>query len=285
VGGSVVVLPAFDPEAYLAAVARYRVTVTTGVPAMYQMLMNRKELFARHDTRSVRFCFVGSAQVPYGFHEAIRAYFPNAHVRETYGSTEAGLLVQPPDGSLGLLPVPGNEVRVIRDNGEECAANEAGEIILRNPSVTRGYYKNPEATAERIRNGWYHSGDLVRCTEDGRYFVVGRKDDRINTGGENIYPKEIEDILLRHPKVGDACVVPVSHPIKGQVPVAFVVLRQPNTATESEIKEFYVAYGAPFAHPRRVFFIKKLPLSAPGKVDRNSLRAKAESTGGGDSKP
>jgi len=277
VGGSVVVLRAFGPEAYLAAIGRNQVTCTTGVPAMYQMLVARKELFSRYDTRSVRICFVASAQVPYGLQETMRTYFPNARMQEIYGATEAGFLVQSQDGPSGLIPVPGAEVRVIRESGSECSVDEVGEIIFRNPGVARGYYKNPEVTAERIRDGWYHTGDLARRTDEGRYFIMGRKDDMIITGGENVYPKEIEDILLRHPKVANACVVPISHSVKGQVPVAFVVLRDADGATESEIKEFYFAHGAPYAHPRRIFLVKDLPLSAPGKIDRNSLRAKAES--------
>jgi long-chain acyl-CoA synthetase len=277
VGGSVVVLRGFDPETYLAAVDRHKVTCTAGVPAMYQMLVAREELFSRYDTRWVRICFVASAQVPYGLQETMRTCFPNARMQEIYGATEAGFLVQSPDGSPGLIPVPGAQVRVIREDGSECSVDEVGEVTFRNPGVARGYYKNPEVTAERIRDGWYHTGDLVRRTDEGRYFVLGRKDDMIITGGENVYPKEIEDILLRHPKVANACVVPISHSVKGQVPVAFVVLHEPNTATESEIKEFFLACGAPFAHPRRVFFIVELPLSAPGKVDRKALCARAES--------
>ncbi len=276
VGGSVVLMPAFDPETYLAAIARHGVTCTTGVPAMYQMLLARPELFTRYDTRSVRFCFFGSAQVPSRSQEVIPKYFPNARIRETYGATEAGLLIQPPDGSPGLVPIAGTEVRVIREDRSDCEPDEVGEIAIKNPGVARGYYKNPEATGERIRNGWYYTGDLVRRTSQGRYYVVGRKDDMIITGGENVYPKEVEDILQRHPQVAESCVVPVSHPIKGQVPVAFIVSREPKEVTEPELKAFFLAHGAAFAHPRRVLFVDALPLSAPGKVDRSALRAQAE---------
>jgi long-chain acyl-CoA synthetase len=276
VGGSVVILWAFDPEAYLGAIDRNQVTCATGVPAMYQMLVARKDLFSRYDTRSVRICFAASAQVPHGLQESMRAHFPNARMQEIYGATEAGFLVQPPDGSSRLVPVPGAEVRIVREDGGECSVEEVGEILFRNPGVARGYYKNSEVSAERIRDGWYHTGDLVRHTAEGRYFVVGRKDDMIITGGENVYPKEIEDILLRHPKVANVCVVPVSHSIKGQVPVAFVVLREADVATESEIKEFYFVHGAAYAHPRRVFLLKQLPLTTSGKIDRNALRAEAE---------
>ena len=280
VGGSVVLLRGFDPEAYLAAIDRHKVTCATGVPAMYQMLLAKKNLFSRYDTRSVRICFVASAQVPYGLQEGIHTYFPNARLQEIYGATEAGFLVQSPDGSHGLIPVPDAGVRIISEGGVECSVDEVGEVIFKNPGVTRGYYKNHAMVAERIRNGCYHTGDLARRMENGRYVILGRKDDMIVTGGENVYPKEIEDILLRHPKITNACVVPIPHSIKGEVPVAFVVLHRSEVATESEIKEFYLVHGAPYGHPRRVFFLKELPLSGPGKVDRNSLRAEAESAAG-----
>jgi long-chain acyl-CoA synthetase len=277
VGGSVVLLRAFDPEGYLRAIERHRVTCATGVSAMYQMLIARKELFSRYDARSVRICCAASAQVPAGLQEALRTAFPNARLQEVYGATEAGYLVQPPDGSAGLVPVPESEVRIVREDGGECAVEETGEILFRNPGVAHGYHRNAELTRERIRNGWYHTGDLVRRTGDGRYFVVGRQDDMIVTGGENVYPKEIEDILLRHAEVANVCAVPVPHPLKGQVPVAFVVLRAAAAVTESELKEFFFANGAAYAHPRRVFLVPELPLSGSGKVDRTALRARAES--------
>jgi long-chain acyl-CoA synthetase len=283
VGGSVVLLPAFDPEAYLAAIAHHRVTCTTGVPAVYQMLVDRDDLFHRYDVRSVRLCHVGSAPLSPALQAAIHARFPSAQLREVYGATEAGSLIQPPDGSPGLVPVSGTEARVIRQDGSDCSPDEVGELLLRNPGVAQGYHKNPEATAERIREGWYHSGDLVRRSREGRFFIVGRRDDMIIIGGEKVYPKEIEEILLRHPQVADVCVVPVRHPGKGQVPVAFVVLRGPHAVTESALQEFFVRHGAPFAVIRRAHFIESLPLTAPGKVDRSVLRVRAEAMGWRDS--
>jgi acyl-CoA synthetase (AMP-forming)/AMP-acid ligase II len=276
VGGSVVLLRAFDPKEYLAAVDQFKVTCTTGVPAMYQMLMAQPQLFSRYDTGSVRICFVASAQVPSGLQQAIRAYFPKAHLQEIYGATEAGFLLQALDGAPGLIPIPEAGVRILRDDGSECAADEVGEITFQNPGVTLGYYRNPEITAERLRDGRYHTGDLGRRTANGRYVVLGRKDDMIVTGGENVYPKEVEDVLLRHPAISAACAVPVPHRVKGQVPVAFVVLRDPGDVTEEAIKRFYLAHGAAYAHPRRVFVLPELPLSAPGKIDRNRLRVIAE---------
>jgi long-chain acyl-CoA synthetase len=276
VGGSVVLQQAFDPDQYLAAVERHAITCTTGVPAMYQMLVAKKHLAGRYDTRSVRLALVASARVPDGLATALRTLFPNAGLQEIYGATEAGYLVQAGDGAPGLEAVPGTEVRIADEEGRECAAGESGEILFRNPGMTLGYYKNPEATAEGIRDGWYHTGDLGRVSEIGRYIVLGRRDDMIVTGGENVYPKEIEDVLLQHPRVSEVCVVSVPHAIKGQVPVAFVVLPASESATEAELKEFFLAHAAAYAHPRRVFFVGQLPLSAPGKIDRSVLRKLAE---------
>jgi len=284
-GGSVVLLPRFEPETYLAAIARHGVSCTTGVPALYQRLVDREELFRRYDVRSVRLCHVGSAPLSPALQAAIRAHFPNARLREVYGATEAGSLIQPPDGSPGLLPVAGTEARVIREDGSACDPGEVGELLLRSPGMALGYYRNPEATAQRIRGGWYHSGDLVRRSAEGRFFVVGRRDDMLIIGGEKVYPKEIEEILLRHPQVMDVCVVPVPHPRQGQAPVAFVVAREPRAVTESTLQEFFLRHGARFAAVRRVHFVDRLPLTAPGKVDRLALRARAEAVGRGGPDP
>lgn len=276
-GGSVVILPSFNPETYLEAVDRHDVTYTTGVPAMYRMLFSRPELFRKYDVSRVRFCFIGSAELTPELRDTVPRFFPNAMVREGYGSTEGGpvTLIQPADGKPGYISVVGAEHRIIREDGSDCEPGEVGELLLKNPGMLVGYYKDPELTAERIRDGWYHSGDLFRRTVDHRYFMVGRKDDMINTGGENVFPKEVEDVLLRHPQVADACVVPIPHAVKGVVPVAFIVLRQPEAASEQEIKEFFLARGPAFAHPRRIFFIDALPYSAPGKVDRKLLKRQA----------
>ncbi|MGH9875309.1 MAG: class I adenylate-forming enzyme family protein [Pyrinomonadaceae bacterium] len=169
---------------------------------------------------------------------------------------------------------PGCEVKIIstEDGVTELGLNETGEFVTRNPGVARGYWKLPEVTAERFRDGWLYSGDLMRCDEDGYYYFIGRKDDMINVAGENVYPKEVEDIILRHPNVADACVAPAPHEVKGAVPVAFIVEREKQATTEEEIKQFFLQYGAPHAHPRRVYFFDYMPLGGTGKIDRSALK-------------
>jgi long-chain acyl-CoA synthetase len=279
-GGSVVILPGFDAGEVIRAVERYRVTYLTGVPAMYKMILAQKELLARHDVRSVRYALCGSAEVPDELLTEFQEVF-GAPIAESYGLTEGGPVpvVNTRWGlkkrnSCGVV-FPGSEVRLLDDAGASVGVEEVGELVVRNPGLARGYWKLPEATAKKFREGWLHTGDLMRRDTDGYYYFVGRKDDMINVSGENVYPKEVEDVLLRHPNLRDACVVPATHPVKGAVPVAFVVEREPGRTTEDEVKEFFLARGAPYAHPRRVVFVEALPLGGTGKIDRAALTARA----------
>jgi acyl-CoA synthetase (AMP-forming)/AMP-acid ligase II len=146
--------------------------------------------------------------------------------------------------------------------------------------VAAGYYKLPEVTAAKIRDGWLFSGDLMRRDVDNYFYFVGRKDDMINVGGENVYPKEVEDILGQHPNVRDVAVVPVPHAVKGEVPVAVVVERAAGRSSEEEIKAFFLQRGPAYAHPRRVLFREALPLSGTGKLDRATLQRLAKDEAG-----
>ncbi|TAM74491.1 long-chain fatty acid--CoA ligase [bacterium] len=273
VGGSVVILPRFDPEAYIAAIDRYKVTYTTGVPAMYNMIFARPELFEKYDVSSVRIATVGSSSVAPELLRLLQRYFPAARVSEIYGSTEGGpvTLIQPLDGVPGLGAVAETDIRIVDKDGRDCADGEVGELIVRNRGVLSEYYKNPEVSAQRIRDGWYYTRDLCKRTPAGRYFILGRTDDMIITSGENVYPVEVEDLLRRHADIVDAAVVPVPHPVKGHVPVAFVVLRRGAYGDEEAFKAYTLQHGPPYAHPRRIFFVEEIPLSGPGKVDRKRL--------------
>ena len=278
VGGTVTILLGFDPMPVLAAIDRYRPTFTSGTPSMYSLLLAQREALARYDVSSIELLMCGSAPVPGELMEAIIERF-RCEVVETYGLTEGGANVLTPRwgikkiGSTGL-PVPDVEIRVVgvEDPSRDAAPGEVGELWSRCPANALGYYKQPEVTAERFTpDGWLRTGDLVRRDEQGYVYFVGRKDDMINCGGENIYPKEIETILLSHPTVAEVCVVAAPHPLKGQAPVAWVVLHQGREATEDEIKDFFLARGPAYAHPRRVFFVDRLPISGTNKIDRKAL--------------
>ena len=277
-GGSLVILPMFDAVEVIRAIDRYRVTYLTGVPAMYKMMLAETAALSRHDVTSVKFAVCGSAEVP----EELLAEFSRvfgATIAESYGLTEGGPvpLVNTrwglrKRGSCGR-EFPGCDVKLVGDDGAtDVGVDVVGELITRNPGLAHGYWKLPAVTAERFKDGWLRTGDLFRRDADGYYYFVGRKDDMINVAGENVYPKEIEDILLRHPNLADACVVPAPHDVKGEVPVAFVRERERRATSEEDVKRFFLERGAPYAHPRRVFFLDALPLTGAGKIDRGTLK-------------
>jgi len=278
-GATLVLMPQFNVERYIAAIARYRCTVISGVPTMISMVLARKDLLAPADTTSVRTVMMGSAPSSPQLLTEIRQYFPNAEPLVVYGVTEGGpvpLGPHPegksrPPGSIGT-PYAGTAARLINGPNE----NE-GELVLKNPGILLGYHNLPEETARRIRDGWYHTGDVCRRDTEGFYYFVGRTDDMFVSGGENIFPIEVEQLLERHPAVHQACVMPFAHELKGQVPYAFIVLRAGAAATEDEIRQYALAHGPVYQHPRRVFFLQQLPLAGTNKIDRAQLRALAAS--------
>ena len=280
-GGSIVILPAFDPKRVIEAISRYGCTFTTGVPAMYRMVLDQKAALAANDVSSIRFLLCGSAPVPAEMLSELADVFTGAVIVEGYGLTEGGPVVSCSPrwgirklGSAGL-PLPDVQVRVVRDDGGEADADEAGELWVRSPGNAKGYFELPELTAQRfLPGGWLRTGDYMRRDRDGYLYFVGRRDDMINSGGENVYPKEVESILLQHPAVTDVCVVGMPHAVKGEVPVAFAVTRDPRP-TEQELKDFFLARGAAYAHPRRVLFVPELPLNGVGKIDRAALKREA----------
>ncbi len=281
-GGSLTILSEFDPLAALAAIDRHRPTYTSGTPSMFSLLLAQRDALARCDVSSIRLVLCGSAPVPEELMAALIERF-TCDVVEGYGLTEGGANVVSPRwgvkklGSAGL-PVPDVEVRIVDlvDPSRDCAPGEVGELWTRSPANALGYFKQPEITAERFTpDGWLRTGDLVRRDEQGYLYICGRKDDMMNCGGENIYPKEVETILLRHPQIDDVCVVAVPHKVKGEAPVAWVVLRAPEAATEHDIRQFFLQRGPAYAHPRRIFFIERLPVSGTNKVDRMALTREA----------
>ena len=273
-GATLPLLPQFDIERYIEAIGRYRCTVISGVPTMMAMMLTRKDELAKIDTTSVRTIMMGSAPSSPQLIKELRATFPNAEPLVVYGVTEGGPVPLGPHpegkprplGSLGV-PYPGTDAKLIGG-----PSPDEGELVLRNPGNLLGYHNLPEETAKRLRDGWYYTGDVCRRDADGFHFFVGRTDDMFVSGGENIYPGEVETLLQRHPAVHQALVMPFDHELKGQVPYAFVVPRDGAKMTEEELKQFALANGPAYQHPRRVFFLKELPLSGTNKIDRERLR-------------
>lgn len=273
-GAMLPLLPQFDIERYIEAIGRHRCTVISGVPTMMAMVLTRKDRLAKMDTTSVRTIMMGSAPSSPQLLKELKAHFPNAEPLVVYGVTEGGpvpLGPHPegkprPAGSLGA-PYPGTEAKLVGGHNPD-----EGELVLKNPGVLLGYHNLPEETASQLRDGWYYSGDVCRRDRDGFYYFVGRTDDMFVSGGENIFPGEVEALLARHPAVHQALVMPFDHELKGQVPYAFVVLRGGAKVTEEELKQFALINGPAYQHPRRVFFLDQLPLSGTNKVDRERLR-------------
>ena len=280
-GGSFVVLNGFDPIQVIEAIERHRVTFMTGVPAMFKMVLAKRDALARHDVSSVQYVVCGSAEVPEDLCTEFKRVF-GATMAESYGLTEGGPVpiinrrgARLKRGSCGTA-FSGCDAKLVAQDGEtEVGVDHPGELVTRNPGLAAGYWKRPDITAEKFRDGWLHTGDLMRRDSDGYFYFLGRRDDMINVAGENVYPKEVEDLLLRHPGVRDVCVVSMPHDVKGSVPVAFVVETESGACTDDELKGFTLANGAPYAHPRRVFFLDALPLGGTGKVDRAELIRRA----------
>ena len=272
-GGSVVLLPNFEPEHFIRTLADYKCTRSGGVPAAFSMMLRHRDLIESLDFSELQSLVIGSAPVSKELADQIEDAFGVA-VGESYGLTEGGpVMIGPPldggpvpHGSCGVA-WPEGEVKLVGDDGEEHGS--FGELWVRNPGVTPGYYNLPEVNAARLRDGWLRTGDVFHKDDEGFFYFKGRTDDMFNSGGENIYPKEVENLLLSHPAVVDACVVPIPHAIKGDVPVALVMVTAEAHATESDLKTYCLENGPPYAHPRRVDFTDQIPLNGAGKNDRN----------------
>jgi acyl-CoA synthetase (AMP-forming)/AMP-acid ligase II len=249
---------------------------------MFTLLLEAWDAAPDRDLASLELLVCGSAPVPAELLASLQRRLPGVDVLESYGLTEAGANVLTPRwgihklGSTGL-PVPDVELRVVdpKDPSRNVEVGEVGELWSRSPANAIGYLKQPDVTAQRfLSDGWMLSGDLVSRDEQGYVYFAGRVDDMINVGGENIYPKEVETVLLQHPEVMDVAVVPAPHRVKGRAPVAFVVTRG-GEVSEDELKRWFLDRGPAYAHPRRIFFIDRLPVGGTNKIDRKHLQEEA----------
>ena len=281
-GGSVVILHDVDPAQMIQAIADERCTYTTGVPAMYKMMLLEDEILARSDCSCLRFVICGSSEVP----EDLLAEFAMrlAPMLEAYGLTECGFVCSSPRwgvtkrGTTGL-PLPGVELRIVDPQAPHVdkPAGEIGELLVRSPGNLAGYHKLPQVTLERLlADGWLRTNDMVRADDQGYIEVVGRQDDRIACAGETFYPKEVENVLMAHQNIADAVVVPMRDSTKGEVPVAYVVEREPGKSDPAALKAYFLANGAAYMHPRMITILPSLPLTSAKKVDRTALRELAQ---------
>ena len=273
---TMILLPQFTAHLYLKAIEDYRCTWLTAVPPMIAMMLNAKERLAATNLSSVEFLRMGSAPVSHSLMAAIHRALPRAAVTNAYGTTEAGPVVfgphpeglPQPEMSVGY-PHPKVQLRLIGENGN---ASDVGVLEMKSPAIMNGYHNRPDVASPITKDGFYITGDVFRRDENGFYYFVGRTDDMFVSGGENIFPGEVEKMLETHPDVIQACVVPVADDIKGTKPVAFVVKREGSSLDEGELKAFALENAPAYQHPRSIWFVDTLPLASTNKVDRNRLR-------------
>jgi fatty-acyl-CoA synthase len=276
-GGTVVLVRSSEPAAVLRTIAAERCTIVFAVPTVFQALLDHPD-FAATDLSSVRFCVAGGSACPV---PVIEGYARRGLVfRQGYGLTEVGVncfSLAPEDalrkaGSVGR-PVFHSRARVVDEQDRAVEVDTVGELALAGPHVCSGYWRQPAATAEAWHDGWWHTGDLVRRDADGYYFIVGRKKDLYISGGENIYPAEIEALLATHPAIAEAAVIAEPDTKWGEVGVAVVVPRTPGGLTAADVLAYCDGKLARYKLPRRVVFVAALPRNAMGKVVKAELRA------------
>jgi long-chain acyl-CoA synthetase len=280
-GGSIVVFRKFDAEEVFRAIERHRVRTFAAVPAMLYAMVTHPAA-DHYDLSSLEAVSSGSAPCPVTLIEAFRQKF-GAEVLEGYGLSEAapivsghrpGMPIKP--GTVGVL-VPGVEARIVDDEGHDVPTGQVGELWVRGDNVTPGYYRNPEATNEALREGgWLATGDMAKMDEDGYLTIVERKKDLIIRGGFNIYPRDVEEVLLTHPDVAQAAVVGVSSERLGEEVVAFVVPKPGHQVVEEDVLRHAGSILARYKTPRQIFVVDALPVNTVGKVMKRTLRAWAE---------
>ncbi len=279
-GMSVLYLPKFDARQWLDIVERERPTIAFLVPAMAQLLIHHPA-FATADLSSLTTVSLGSAPLAPETLSRLQAKLPAAAVLNSYGMTEGGYATFTMDpegarkrpGAVGR-PKPPTEVRIVED-GRALEAGAVGEVITRNPNGHREYYKDPEATARIWDGGWLRTGDLGYLDEDGYLYISGRKKEMIIRGGMNIYANDVEAVLMAHPDVVEAAVVPVPHPVLGEDVAAYVVCRPGIELTGEALQEFARTQLADYKVPRHMTFLAELPRNAGGKVIKRDLVAAA----------
>jgi fatty-acyl-CoA synthase len=281
-GGTTIIIPQFKPELVLDLIEKEKVTVFAGVPTMYQML-TQAENWEEADLSTLRFCTSGGAPLPVPL---VEQYTREKHIRfkQGFGMTEFGpgiFALAPEDairkaGSIGR-PNFYVEAAIMDDENKLLGPNEVGELVLKGASYCSGYYNNVEATAQALDDmGFFHTGDLAKYDGEGYFYIVDRKKDMFISGGENVYPVEIEKTLYQHPAVHMCAVVGVPDPKWGEVGVACVVRKPEAQASEDELLDFMDARLARYKIPKRVIFMPELPISGAGKILKRALKEQIE---------
>jgi long-chain acyl-CoA synthetase len=278
-GLPIVLIERIDRVEIRAAIKRFRPTIMVGVPSVYSALLGAKLNILQRWLNPIRLYVSGGAPLPVEVIHKFEEKFRRPLV-EGYGLSEASpvVSVNPIDGvrkpgSVGL-PVVDVEVKVVDDDGKVLGKNEDGELCVRGPNVMMGYFNQPEETANTLKEGWLFTGDVAHIDDDGYIFIVERKKDMLIYRGCNIYPREVEEVLYKHPAVADAAVVGIPDASRGEVPKAFIVLKEGEHATEKELKKFCADHLARYKVPKLFSFEKDLPRTPTGKVLKKDLRKK-----------
>ena len=284
-GATIIVLPRFEIQMFFKAVKKHRPTMLPGVPTLFVALINHPEI-SRYDLTSLWACISGSAPLPLEVRDRFES-LTNCRILEGYGLTEAGPVthINPiegrrPPGSIGL-PLPGTAVRIMdQETGVmDVPPGEVGELVLKGPQVMQGYWQKGEETDLALREGWLYTGDLARMEEDGYFYIVERKKDMIISGGYNIYPLEVEEVLYQHPGVKEAVALGWPDAYRGEVVKVVIVPQDGAPMTAEDIQAFCQSQLAIYKVPKIVEFRRELPKSQVGKVLRRALRE--EGTGPG----
>ncbi|MFH1488634.1 MAG: AMP-binding protein, partial [Pseudomonadota bacterium] len=278
-GGKSVLISRFEPGELLRTIEREKVNVISGAPAFYHLLMQQPGAWDCNRS-SITKCTAGSDKLSHETKRRLLEFFPSIDgVYDVYGCTEASPCItiltaaesHRTHGSVGRA-LPFLQAAVMDEEGTLLDAGAVGELVCKGPNVMQGYHNQPEATSQTIGEGWLHTGDLACMDEEGFFYIVDRKKDMIVSGGENIYPRELEELLFGHPAVADAAVVGEPNELWGETVKAAVVLKQGACLSEQEVIDYCRAHLASYKKPRKVVFLSELPRNASGKVMKGKLR-------------
>lgn len=277
-GATLIPFPRYVPQDVLKGIHKHRPTVFPGAPSVYISLLQQKNA-EKFNLKSINYCVSGSAPMPMEFIKKFNE-MTGAAILEGFGLTEASPVTHlnpirgdRKSGSIGL-PFPDTDAKIVDMDvgGESLPVGKMGELVIRGPQVMKGYYNRPDATADVLRNGWLYTGDIASMDENGYFFIVDRKKDLIISGGYNIYPREIDEVLYAHPKIKEAVTVGIPHDGRGEIVKAYLVLEPGEELSRSDVIAYCREKLANYKVPRRVEFRKELPKTMVGKVLRRALR-------------
>jgi feruloyl-CoA synthase len=283
-GGSVVLLREYEPKHFLEALELERITLCFGPPVIYTAALAAVPDVARYDLSSVRALLYGGGPIGPDVARRLMDSYRTDRFYQVYGMTETGPLgtaLYPSEqltkaGSIGKIAMPGVDLRLVLDDGQEAAAGQVGEIWMRSEAMMLGYLADPQATAAAFADGdWYRTGDLAKKDNDGYLFIVDRAKDVIITGGENVYSKEVEDVISAHSGVAEVAVVGRAHSEWGETVIAYVIRAAASDVDGNSLKHYLADKMAPYKIPREFYFVDALPRTPTGKLQKHLIRGHA----------